>query len=563
MYTKRKLSKQGASCSGVDSSTDVPLKLKVKFPQAGWGSRLDKMPLFTKAEMNKYIENSGKRLGSSHHSVPTSWKKGKTFLEDEYLKNIECTSDEKHFYFRCKCHHSFRKNDEPHNLKLAMCIVSGDVVESTCSCVAGKTGYCNHSLALMLKICKFSLFESKSTEDLVNDADQNPEEACTSRLQTWHRKGRGDTIVPQPVMDVIVKKTKLSDTEKQREGINCPFYEARNNVTVLEAEERTFKETLRKINPKMGLANVSCRHGELVDTKYGKSPVGSLSSYQLSHTESNFDVAINIDSVARHDNHIQGIESFPRFPLQHQGESDEHDLSNEKKDFVRKLQLDEDDINELERATRDQAKSEKWKSERRYRFTSSKFHIISHRQRNHETFANSLMHPKSFTSRHTSHGIKYESEAIHAYVKQMNSRSMPVQVFKSGLVVYKKEPVLACSPDGKVIDTGCIKPFALLEVKCPETKFLVTPLEACSDSNFCCENIDGKCKLKVSHPYYAQVQGQMGITGAQWCDFVVFTKKGMSVERIAFDRHYWSDLERKLLLYYYQHFIDFAAAETL
>ena len=38
---------------------------------------------------------------------------------------------------------------------------------------------------------------------------------------------------------------------------------------------------IRKIDPKMGLANVSNRHGELVDTKYGKSPVGSLSSYQL------------------------------------------------------------------------------------------------------------------------------------------------------------------------------------------------------------------------------------------------------------------------------------------
>ena len=50
-----------------------------------------------------------------------------------------------------------------------------------------------------------------------------------------------------------------------------------------------------------------------MDTKYGKGPVGSFSSYQLSHTKSNFDVVINIDSVARHDNHIQGIESFPRF----------------------------------------------------------------------------------------------------------------------------------------------------------------------------------------------------------------------------------------------------------
>ena len=55
--------------------------------------------------------------------------------------------------------------------------------------------------------------------------------------------------------------------------------------------------------------------------------------------------------------------------------------------------MDEDDINELEHATKDQAKSEKWKSERKYRFTASnsKFHLIAHRQRNHETFANTLM----------------------------------------------------------------------------------------------------------------------------------------------------------------------------
>ena len=92
----------------------------------------------------------------------------------------------------------------------------------------------------------------------------------------------------------------MSDSEKQGEEINCLLYEARNNVTVQKAEERTFKDSLRKINPKMGLANVSSRHGELVDTKYGKRAVGSLSSYQLSHTESNFDVAINIDSVVRH-----------------------------------------------------------------------------------------------------------------------------------------------------------------------------------------------------------------------------------------------------------------------
>ena len=143
LYKKRKLTRQSDSVDSnipTSSGPTVSYDNNVSFPQHGWGIRLEKMPLFTKAEMNRFIANTGKRLGSSNHSVPTSWKKGKTFLEDEYLN----------FFFRCKCHHSFRKNDSPHVLRLAMCIVSGEVVQSTCSCVAGKTGYCNHALALML-----------------------------------------------------------------------------------------------------------------------------------------------------------------------------------------------------------------------------------------------------------------------------------------------------------------------------------------------------------------------------------------------------------------------------
>ena len=110
---------------------------------------------------------------------------------------------------------------------------------------------------------------------------------------------------------------------------------------------------------------------------YPKSFTSRHTSYQLSHTESNFDAALNIDSVVRHETHIQEIESFPRFPLQYQREREreEPNLSDEKKDFVRKLYLDEDGINELEHATRDQAKSVKWRSERKYRFTASKFHF--------------------------------------------------------------------------------------------------------------------------------------------------------------------------------------------
>ena len=159
------------------------------------------------------------------------------------------------------------------------------------------------------------------------------------------------------------------------------------------------------------------------------------------------------------------------------------------------------------------------------------------------------------------HGIKYEPVAIDKYHKYMHSQKTPVHVFKTGFVVCTNCPILGCSPDAKVIDPNCEDPFGLLEVKGPETKFQVSPLDACSDPKFFCERIGNMCKLKTTHAYYAQVQGQMGCTGAQWCDFVVYTKKGMSIERIAFDRGYWVELQGKLCHYYFKHFIKYATAE--
>ena len=54
-----------------------------------------------------------------------------------------------------------KKHEAPHTIHVALCIISGKVMHATCTCAAGKVGYCNHTLALMLKICKYSLFESK------------------------------------------------------------------------------------------------------------------------------------------------------------------------------------------------------------------------------------------------------------------------------------------------------------------------------------------------------------------------------------------------------------------
>ena len=54
----------------------------------------------------------------------------------------------------------------------------------------------------MFKAGKFSLYDSKNTDDLNQENDENPDLACISQLQRWNAKGRGENIHPQPVMEV-------------------------------------------------------------------------------------------------------------------------------------------------------------------------------------------------------------------------------------------------------------------------------------------------------------------------------------------------------------------------
>ena len=145
-------------------------------------------------------------------------------------------------------------------------------------------------LALLLKLCKFSLYECESVTDLKNEDNMQPKRICTSTLQQWHRKGRGDCINPQPVMEVLVTKTSLEldkQSSSRGSGLKCLLYEARNSLKGQQASESKSLERLRELNPKMALSHIMTARTEsttLVLTKFGKSPQGSFASYQLSVT---------------------------------------------------------------------------------------------------------------------------------------------------------------------------------------------------------------------------------------------------------------------------------------
>ena len=125
----------------------------------------------------------------------------------------------------------------------------------------------------------------------------------------------------------------------------------------------------------------------------------------------------------------------------------------------------------------------------------------------------------------------------------------------SGFVVSEKYPFLGASPDAIVHDPTDASPFGLAEIKCSYSYRQQSPFEAAESSDFCCQldqNAESpKLKLKSKHPYFCQVQGQMAITERSWCDFVIFTQKGISVERIKYDPDFWNDeLLPKLTSFY-------------
>ena len=117
--------------------------------------------------------------------------------------------------------------------------------------------------------------------------DDNPGLACTSQLQRWHKKVGGKNIVPQPVMEVYVTKTKLDDpsSSKGSRGLKCLFYETRKQPHYDPKNEAAFKTELATIDPNMGFAHLSKGNNSSCETaqkKYGETPVGSFLSYQVS-----------------------------------------------------------------------------------------------------------------------------------------------------------------------------------------------------------------------------------------------------------------------------------------
>ena len=125
-------------------------------------------------------------------------------------------------------------------------------------------------------------------------------------------------------------------------------------------------------------------------------------------------------------------------------------------------------------------------------------------------------------------GCVYEQDAVKAYKHHAELHHQGFRIEYAGLFLHLDDPYIGASPD-RIVCCDC-HGKGVLEVKCP---FCMKDGLPDNDK----ENIfmvlkDGKWTLKHDHTYLYQVQTQLNVCQMPYADFVVWTKNGMTFERI-------------------------------
>lgn len=205
--------------------------------------------------------------------------------------------------------------------------------------------------------------------------------------------------------------------------------------------------------------------------------------------------------------------------------------------------LNPEKINDIENNTRLQNKCQKWIALRKTHITASNFHNVCHcKPMNKKHLARKIMSPKIFHSRATMYGQVQEPYAIQKF-----EETYDVRITKCGLFLSESHPFLGASPDGLLGDDY------IIEVKCPHS----AKYRDINKTNVpYLELVDGELKLKISHPYYTQIQGQLFCTQRLYCLFIVYTIKDIKVFQIERNNEFIQEMVDKLSEFYIHYFKD-------
>ena len=217
------------------------------------------------------------------------------------------------------------------------------------------------------------------------------------------------------------------------------------------------------------------------------------------------------------------------------------------------------EVTQVEKATREQSLSKIWFEQRAGRITASKMHDVMKTSLTSPSVSliKSICYPEvfRFSSKATDWGCSHEKIALQQYVTSQTPHHESLKVSVSGLVLNQKWPFLGASPDG-IVDCSCCG-RGVIEIKCPYGHREKTISAALEDRHFCLESVEGSISLKHTHSYYYQVQAQLHLCGAEFCDFCICLFNSSKVDdfflqRILPDSGVWEICLEKATKFFYE-----------
>nr|XP_055034705.1 uncharacterized protein LOC129422685 [Misgurnus anguillicaudatus] len=333
-------------------------------------------------------------------------------------------------------------------------------------------------------------------------------------------------------MAVLSAKPKRRATT---EGVRSTLYKGLTgdlpDLSVLQVTE-VFKDFSKDDTPMICSLGISSEI-PLVDSTLGKVQAGSPLSYQQ-------------PAIAKRNPSFHAAPPQPSVPLENyclQPSSCMFVCTQPQQLHLGGLEVTWDKAHQYECATRHQSTCTEWHQLRRHRLTASRFkEICQVREKTEEGLATRILQGTRQTAA-MKRGLELEADAIWEYcqIKRVNH-------YFCGLVIHPDAPWLGASPDGIIFDPSEPCPFGLVEMKCPNVKSYVDCPYLKMES--------GKLEIKKNHAYYWQVQGQMLITGMDWCDFVVSAEDDILIQRVYRDSDVLDAIRENVDRFYFYVYIQ-------
>ena len=435
-------------------------------------------------------------------------KKSRKFCKENYIYEtaISDIPDSPYCYVKAKCEPSMRdfvivngQKLDHYPIHVLLVKSTGRVESGYCGCKAGIPGVCSHVGALLFVMSKIH-------------------SACTSVLCEWQKpRTVKNRLSPKRLEDIafvnpeVNKETPLKAYPGVYQAGPC-------------SDPDTFFEDIMK---DLGNVNPSC----VLFQTLNRETTDISDVLEQYRPEWNYSDSQELESNVCQSNFI---------------------------DFANRLRLTDTDVDRVNTATKGQRVNSNWQEVRKLTLTASNFGNICKR-RDSTPPDNLIKSIRGYTQPPMTPAIRYgqnkETKARRDYARHhMKTCGNHINIDEQGVILSQTYPFLGASVDGLVSCAKCGK--GVVEIKCPYKWRNRTPEDCATERDFCSSVVNGQMKLKLTHNYMYQVMGQMVVLGVQWADFVVWTKRGINVERITFDQDFWQqNMLYKLKVFYSANFL--------